>query len=235
MDVHFLWNVRPWHRRLHSIFFQVWRCAFQTTCFLLLDRDMTSVRAETFLAWSFTFSELEKLCPIDVVEHRQMCLTFRSSWIFCWWHTGLDDHGWYAEDHDVSYTAEQWPRRRHDRIRRQGKKKDKHRNKLKCAEGKQDGCSNPYHLHSLWWCNHLSLSWMEHAVCPFVTCAEIHWNMVVLLDDIYCSTRTQLVLQRFHVVFWKRWIIGSVQVDFSILQSLLKGRTSVPDIQAESE
>ena len=34
------------------------------------------------------------------------------------------------------------------------KKKDKHRDKLKYAEGKQDGCSNPYQLHSLWWSCH---------------------------------------------------------------------------------
>ena len=26
-------------------------------------------------------------------------------------HTGLDDHGWYAKDRDVRYTAEQRPRR----------------------------------------------------------------------------------------------------------------------------
>ena len=47
----------------------------------------------------------------------------KPSWYIFLWHTGLDDHGWYAEDRDVGYTAEQRPRRRLDRVRRQGKKK----------------------------------------------------------------------------------------------------------------
>ena len=37
---------------------------------------------------------------------------------------------------------------------RQKKKQGNNQDKLKCAEGKQDGCSNPYQLHSLWWSGH---------------------------------------------------------------------------------
>ena len=63
----------------------------------------------------------------------------------------LDDRGWYAEDRNVVTQQNSDPAVDSTEFADNAKKREKHQYKLKYAEGEQDGCSNPYQLHSLWW------------------------------------------------------------------------------------
>ena len=80
------------------------------------------------------------------------------------------------------------------------KKRDKHRDKPKCAEGKQEGCSNPYQLHSLWW----SCRWEVHrgwsqTLGSFVTRSTVPWNIAVPPDGIFGVRILADVSVAFHV------------------------------------
>ena len=61
-------------------------------------------------------------------------------------------------------------------------KKGKHQDKLKCGEGKQDGCSNPYQLHSLRWNTEKIIVDGGNVVGSLVTSSTFPWNIAVPPD-----------------------------------------------------
>ena len=85
---------------------------------------LNSIRTSSFSAPTHSNLDLRTSSKLGM-----SCVEAKTTTVlFFWWHTGLDDHGWYAKGSDVGYTAEQRLRRRLDRVRRQGgkKKEDEH-------------------------------------------------------------------------------------------------------------